>query len=229
MTRQPNIAIDGPAGSGKSTVARKVASMMGLIYVDTGAMYRAVTYLAVKSGLDLDNQRALVEFTRCLKFSLVRMIRDDTLQLWCNGKNVTPYLRHPDITSRVSRVAAVPGVRSHLVSCQRGFARAGGVVMEGRDIGTVVLPQADYKFFLTASIDVRLLRREQELVASGLVVDRQLLKQQMVLRDEMDRNREVGPLRVAPDARVIDCSEMTADEVACQIVDICGGGSACAV
>lgn len=218
MSRPLNIAIDGPAGSGKSTVAREVARRLGFLYVDTGAMYRAVTYLALKSFIDLDEEAELVAFARKLKFSLVSFLKSGEVSLWCNGEDVTPYLRSQDVSRSVAKVAAVPAVRQHLVRCQRLFAQRGGVVMEGRDIGTVVLPDADYKFFLTASLDVRLNRREKELMAQGKSVEREELRKELVFRDEMDRKREMGPLRVAPDATVIDCSDLSIEEVVSTIM-----------
>jgi len=224
MSRTPNIAIDGPAGSGKSTVAREVARRLGFLYVDTGAMYRAVTYLALRSSIDFSDEAALAALARRVKFSLVRYLKSGQMFLWCNGEDVTPYLRSQEVSRQVARVAAVPEVRHHLVKCQRIFAQGGGVVMEGRDIGTVVLPDASYKFFLTASFEVRLARREQELSAQGRPVQRDELRKEFIFRDEMDRKREVGPLKVASDAVVIDCSDLSAEEVVNRIVAICGGG-----
>lgn len=224
MPRMSNIAIDGPAGSGKSTVARELARKLKLLYVDTGAMYRAVTYLALRSGVDSDDEAAVSAFVRGIRFSLVRYQQKGMVDLWCNGENVTPYLREPEVSRQVARVASVPGVRDHLVRCQRLFARGGGVVMEGRDIGTVVLPDSKYKFFLTASLDVRLARREKELVANGRSFTKEELRHEMAFRDEMDLKREVGPLKQAPDAVVIDCTHLTVDQVVSRMLDICGGG-----
>lgn len=219
MSRTPNIAIDGPAGSGKSTVAREVACRLGFLYVDTGAMYRAVTYLALRSSIDFSDEAALAALARSIKFSLVRYLKSGQVFLWCNGEDVTPYLRSQEVSQQVARVAAVPEVRHHLVKCQRLFAQGGGVVMEGRDIGTVVLPDATYKFFLTASLDVRLARREQELMAQGRHVQRDELRKEFIFRDDMDRKRKVGPLKVAPEAVVIDCSDLSVEEVVNRIVN----------
>ena len=162
LSRVPNVAIDGPAGSGKSTVARLVAQKLDFLYVDTGAMYRAITYLALKASVNLDDQDALGSLAETAKFSSVRFCSSGDVALWCNGTDVTPYLRKWDVTREVARVAAVPVVRHCLVRSQRVFARSGGVVMEGRDIGTVVLPDAEFKVFLTADLDTRIERRALE-------------------------------------------------------------------
>jgi cytidylate kinase len=218
-----NIAIDGPAGSGKSTVARKLAQKLGLLYVDTGAMYRAVTYLVLKSGIDPADESAVTAFTQGLRFSLVRFLPKGVVDLWCNGEEVTPYLREPEVSRRVAEIAALRGVREHLVRCQRLFARKGGVVMEGRDIGTVVLPDSEYKFFLTADPDVRLARREKELLADGRHFTKEELRREMNYRDEMDLKREIAPLKPAPDAVVIDCTSLTVEEVVAKMLRICRG------
>ncbi len=224
MPRIPNIAIDGPAGSGKSTVARAVAAKLNFLYVDTGAMYRAVTYLALKAALDFRKETSLAALTRDTNFSLVQHLRSGVIELWCNGEDVSPFLRTREVSQMVAWVAAVPHVRSHLVRCQRRFAKNGGVVMEGRDIGTVVLPDADYKFFLTAALDVRLARREQELNSQVQSFDKEELHREFIFRDEMDLKREAGPLKAAPDAIVIDCTELSVEEVVVKILDVCGGG-----
>ncbi|MGB9791269.1 MAG: (d)CMP kinase [Thermacetogeniaceae bacterium] len=213
MFRPLAIAIDGPAGSGKSTVARRVAHRLGFLYVDTGAMYRAVTYLALRSSVNLDDESELFSFVQKLRFSLVHFLKSGEVFLWCNGEDLTPHLRTREVSRFVSKVAAVPAVRRQLVSFQRFFAQGRGVVMEGRDIGTVVLPDADYKFFLTASLDVRVSRREKELLAQGKSVDREELRRELMFRDEMDCRREVGPLKVAADAMVIDTTSLGVEEV----------------
>ncbi len=220
----PNIAIDGPAGSGKSTVARAVARKLGFLYVDTGAMYRAVAYLALKASIDFHDERSLAALAGETKFSLVHYFKSGAVALWCNGEDVTPFLRMREVSQKVALVAAVPQVRLHLVRYQRRLARNGGVVMEGRDIGTFVLPDADYKFFLTASLEVRLARREQELNCRISPREREELRRELVFRDEMDLKREVGPLKIAPDAIVIDCTELSIGEVVNKILAVCGGG-----
>ncbi len=221
----PNIAIDGPAGSGKSTVAGTVAKKLDYLYVDTGAMYRAETYLALRHGVNLEDAASLGRFAETVKFSIVRYNKDGSTGLWCNGEDLTPYLRLWDVTRSVPLVAAATGVRRQLVRRQRMFARGGGVVMEGRDIGTVVLPEAEFKFFLTADLEVRVRRREAELQCEGRAVDRSELHRQFVFRDEMDRRRTVGPLKIAADAMVIDATGLSVDEIVNKIVAVCKGGS----
>lgn len=224
MPRRANIAIDGPAGSGKSTVARILAQRIGYLYIDTGAMYRAVTFFALRKGINLYDDQELASLAKKMKFSLVRNLHDGTVTLWCDGEDVSPYLREREVSERVSRVAEVAGVREHLVKYQRNFARVGGVVMEGRDIGTVVLPDAEYKFFLTASIDVRVERRRKELEAAKKTIASEELYREMTYRDEMDSKREIDPLVIPSDAVVIDSTTMTIEQVIEKIIEICGGG-----
>lgn len=224
MPRRANIAIDGPAGSGKSTVARILAQRIGYLYIDTGAMYRAVTFFALRKGINLYDDQELASLAKKMKFSLVCNLHDGTVTLWCDGEDVSPYLREREVSERVSRVAEVAGVREHLVKYQRNFARVGGVVMEGRDIGTVVLPDAEYKFFLTASIDVRVERRRKELEAAKKTIASEELYREMTYRDEMDSKREIGPLVIPSDAVVIDSTTMTIEQVIEKIIEICGGG-----
>jgi cytidylate kinase len=224
VPRRANIAIDGPAGSGKSTVARILAQRIGYLYIDTGAMYRAVTFFALRKGINLYDDQELASLAKKMKFSLVRNLHDGTVTLWCDGEDVSPYLREREVSERVSRVAEVAGVREHLVKYQRNFARVGGVVMEGRDIGTVVLPDAEYKFFLTASIDVRVERRRKELEAAKKTIASEELYREMTYRDEMDSKREIDPLVIPSDAVVIDSTTMTIEQVIEKIIEICGGG-----
>jgi len=224
VPRKPNIAIDGPAGSGKSSAARMLAQRIGYLYIDTGAMYRAVTFFALRKGINLNDDQELASLAKKMKFSLVRNFHDGTVTLWCDGEDVSPYLREREVSENVSRVAEVAGVREHLVEHQRNFARIGGVIMEGRDIGTVVLPDAEYKFFLTASIDVRVERRRKELEAANKSITREELYREMTYRDEMDSKREIGPLVIPSDAVVIDSTNMTLEQVIEKIIEICGGG-----
>ena len=187
-------------------------------------MYRAVTFFALRKGINLNDDQELASLAKKMKFSLVRNFHDGTVTLWCDGEDVSPYLREREVSENVSRVAEVAGVREHLVEHQRNFARIGGVIMEGRDIGTVVLPDAEYKFFLTASIDVRVERRRKELEAANKSITREELYREMTYRDEMDSKREIGPLVIPSDAVVIDSTNMTLEQVIEKIIEICGGG-----
>jgi cytidylate kinase len=224
VSKLPKIAIDGPAGSGKSTVAKIVAKKLDFFYIDTGAMYRAVTYMALRDSVDLDDPEALAGMVGKLKFSYVYYTKTGEVNIWCNGENVTPYIRTKEVSQQVAKVAAVPQVREHLVNYQRLLARCGGVVMEGRDIGTAVLPDAEYKFFLTAAPEVRLERRERELRQKGVQVNREELLREIVFRDQMDLQREMNPLKIASDAVVIDCTSLSVEEVVAKIMAICEGG-----
>ncbi len=212
MAANPNIAIDGPAGSGKSTVARMVAKELGFTYVDTGAMYRAVTLKALQEGTDLNDREALVQVARSASIELVPG-EDSMLKVLLNGADVTRAIRGPEVSGSVSLVARVPAVRNHLVELQRSMARQGGVVMEGRDIGTVVLPDARFKIFLTASPGERARRRRGELMEKGANVDLRQVEEEILARDRIDTRRETAPLRPALDAEVIDSSTYTAEQV----------------
>jgi cytidylate kinase len=209
MAKRLIVAIDGPAGAGKSTLARRVAERMGAVYIDTGAMYRAVALWAVRQGAPLDDpqqmevlaQHARIEFLAGAKTVLL------------NGEDVTAAIREPAIASAASQVAALPGVRRAMVAQQREIAAQSSVVMEGRDIGTVVFPDAQVKIYLDASAEVRTARRLQELTAKGLPADPDELRRQMEERDARDRNREASPLLQAADATYLDSSTLTPSEV----------------
>ncbi len=220
------IAIDGPAGAGKSTVARKVAQELGLIYVDTGAMYRAITWKALENQLNLADEEKLTQLAR--EASLELKLTQGKVDIWLDGHRITEIIRSPQVTAHVSEVARIPGVRAALVEKQRLIAQNNGVVMDGRDIGTKVLPHADLKIYLTASIAERARRRYGELVRSGYQVDIKQLEEEIRLRDEADSNRTHSPLRPASDAIIIDSSGLSIEEVVEKILDLCrtkvGGG-----
>ena len=208
--RQLIIAIDGPAGSGKSTTARIVAERLGLLHIDTGAMYRAVTLKVLEAGLKLDDQDAIA---RLLKSTEVELRQVGTVRrVILDGKDVTDRIRDPDVTRAVSAVSRVRRVREAMVRQQRALGAVSGVVLDGRDIGTVVFPDADLKIFLVASLDKRAERRRTELLESGMDAPLGTLKQEIERRDDLDSSREESPLRRAPDAIDVDTSNLTIDE-----------------
>lgn len=218
MEKKICIAIDGPAGAGKSTVARMVAARLGYRYLDTGAMYRALTWQALQEDLDFSDEPALVELARTADIQIVPTA-DGSPQVLVNGQDVTVPIRSQQVSRQVSLLARIPGVRREMVQRQRRLAAGGGVVMEGRDIGTRVLPHAELKIYLTASPRVRAARRAAELAARGEEVDVNRLEEEISRRDVMDAGREVDPLRPAPDALYLDCSRMNIDEVVEFILD----------
>jgi CMP/dCMP kinase len=206
------IAIDGPVGSGKSTVARLVADRMGYVYVDTGAMYRAIALKALRRGISLDAASELEALARDTRIDL--RAQDGVQQVYLDGENVTAAIRSPQVSQASSKVAVVGGVRHMLVAEQRRAGQHGGVVMEGRDIGSVVFPDADLKIFLTASPEVRAERRWKEHQQKGDVIDLARTLQEIHERDRRDRERAASPLVCAPDAIVVDSSAMDPEEVA---------------
>jgi len=208
------IAIDGPAGSGKSTTARLVAKALNYIYIDTGAMYRAVTLYWIKSGKDLSEQ-VVDELLPNIALSLQQGASGQIVLL--NGENVTNLLRTPEINQFVSPISAMRNVREKMVSEQRRIGKEGGVVMDGRDIGTVVFPDAELKIFLIASIEERAHRRLLELEAQGIATNYDEIYNAIAKRDEYDSTRALSPLKKAPDAIELDTTNLTiADQ--CEIV-----------
>lgn len=205
------VAIDGPSGAGKSSVTKALAERLGYIHIDTGAMFRVVALIAMRSGIDPDDHDALAAL--CADLSIDFDISEGVCHVLANGEDVSTAIRSPEISLFTSRVAAVPAVRSHLLSLQRRMGESGGVVLEGRDIGTVVFPDADVKFFLTASAAERGRRRFAELQAKGLEVTLEQTVAEVVQRDEQDLRREYAPLSQAVDAVQIDSTELSAEEV----------------
>jgi cytidylate kinase len=212
MSKRISITIDGPAGAGKSTVARKLAEHLGFTYIDTGAMYRAVTYKALREGVDLKDEEALSRVAAAFRFE-VAADKDGIPRVYLDGEEVTEEIRSPAVSRNVSLVARVGGVRKEMVRRQREMARNGNVVMEGRDAGTVILPEAEFKFFLTASREERARRRQAELREKGLEVSLEQMAAEIEERDRIDSTREVSPLHPAHDAQIIDCSQLSAEEV----------------
>lgn len=212
MTRSTVVAIDGPAGTGKSTVARGLATALGARYLDTGAMYRIVTLSVLRRGVDLDDAAAIGAAVGDVELSVGHDPAADRSYL--GGEDVSAEIRGDAVTKAVSAVSAVPEVRRRLVALQRALADGPGrVVVEGRDIGTVVLPDADVKIFLTASAEERARRRNDQNVAAGLPDDYAGVLADVQRRDHLDSTRAVSPLRAADDAVVVDTSDMTQDEV----------------
>jgi len=208
------IAIDGPAGVGKTTTARALADALGFLYVDTGAMYRALAVHAGHAGVSVDDGDASAALARRTEVAL-RPGRGRVIRVLVNGKDVTPAIRSPRASDGASRISIHPGVRTCLVAWQRALARRRSVVMEGRDIGTVVLPEAEAKLFLTASAEERARRRYQEILARGENPSFEAVLREIAERDRRDQGRETSPLRPAADAVVIDCTALSlADQVA---------------
>ncbi len=216
--KQLIIAIDGPASSGKSTVAKRIADQLNLIYVDSGAMYRTITYVAIKEHIDLTDEKKIVNALERVSIEFERT--EEGQSVFCNNKEVTDDIRQNDVTNAVSIVAAHPLVREVLVDRQRKIAMKQNVIMDGRDIGTVVLPDASVKIFLVASVDERAERRYKENRQKGIKSDLTKLKQEISERDYKDSTRKVSPLRKADDAFEIDTTALSIDEVAEKIKKI---------
>lgn len=201
------MTIDGPAGAGKSTVARRLAERLGFLYLDTGAMYRALAYKALEHSVDPGSEGDVLAL---LMNSVIELVPDGVL---LDGEFLGPRIRSPEVDRAVSRVAQLPKVRLELVARQRAISEARDVVMDGRDTGTFVLPGADVKFFLTASLEERVARRRAEMQGRGFAVDPRALEAEMLERDRLDQERTVGPLAAAPDAMVVDTTGMEIEDV----------------
>lgn len=215
------IAIDGPAGAGKSTVAQKVAKTLGYVYIDTGAMYRSITWKALHEGVDFADHEAIAEIARLTTIALIPPADLTGKQhVLVDGLDVTAEIRLPEVSQRVSGVASLPAVREVLTAQQQAMGAAGGVVMDGRDIGTVVFPDAEAKIFLTASTTERARRRWAELMSQGIHVPFDELERDILARDVADSQRAVAPLRVADDAVMLDSDERTPDVVVQMILAI---------
>ncbi|MBI1390398.1 MAG: (d)CMP kinase [bacterium] len=209
--RKPIIAIDGPVGVGKSSVAASLAERLGLVYIDTGAMYRCVTLMAQRAGLSLDDAEAVAELAQRIGIHFER--RDGGLRVICEGEDVSEAIRAPEVSRGTSPVADNPAVRERMVALQQEMGRAGGVVMEGRDIGTVVFPNAEIKIYLDADPKIRAERRHRQLIANGKPSDFEKTYNDLMERDRRDAVRPVGALRVADGAIVVDSSHLSESEV----------------
>ena len=218
---QPIVAIDGPAGAGKSTVTRRLAHKLDLLYLDTGAMYRAVTWLAMESGIDIDDEEAIAALITDLDLKLTSPNGADLPTLvHVNGQEVTNDIRTPEVTANVSAIAAQSAVRAKLVEMQQQWGKEGGLIAEGRDIGTNVFPDAELKIFLTASAAERARRRWQDLQNQGRDIDIKQLEQDIQQRDEKDSNRAIAPLKKADDAIELITDDLTIDEVIDKIIEL---------
>ena len=214
-----NVAIDGPAGAGKSTIAKLVAKEKGYIYVDTGAMYRGLAIHFIKKGIKAEDIKGIVEACKDAEVSIV--YENDVQQIYLNGENVTAMLRTEEVGNMASKTSAIPAVREKLLELQRTLAREKNVIMDGRDIGTNILPNADVKIYLTASVETRATRRYKELLEKGENCVYEEIAQDIKERDERDMNREIAPLKQAEDAILVDSSELTIDEVVKTICSYC--------
>ncbi len=214
-----NVAIDGPAGAGKSTIARAVAGRLGLIYVDTGAMYRAITVFLLRKHVDLSDEKAVA--AQCNEADITIRYQGNQQVVILNGENVNPFLRTEEVSRLTSVVSAQSAVREKLRSLQIRLAAESDCIMDGRDIGTCVLPHADVKIYLTASSAVRAKRRYEEQAARGIVCDLKQIQADIEERDYRDMHREVAPLVQASDAVLVDTSEMTIEEVTEHIISLC--------
>lgn len=220
QARKPIIAIDGPAGAGKSTVTRQVAQQLGLLYLDTGAMYRAVTWLALHAGVPIEDEPSLTELVSHCDIDLAPGEEDCTSHVWVNGQEVTQDIRTPEVTAQVSAVSAQPEVRRYLLAQQQRYGDHGGLVAEGRDIGTTVFPDAELKIFLTASVEERARRRCEDLTRMGRDADLATLAREIADRDHHDSSRTASPLLKAEDAIEVVTDGLTIDEVVQRIVSL---------
>lgn len=215
------IALDGPAGAGKSTIAKQLASKLGYVYIDTGAMYRAVTLSALEAEVDLEDGAELGKLVKTLAIRLTP--GENGQRVFIGEREVTEAIRSSEVTNNVSFVARQKQVRDALVALQRSMASEGGVVMDGRDIGTVVLPDAELKVYMDATVEERAGRRHRENIARGMESDLQALQAEIALRDKRDSEREVSPLSQADDAIYLDTTHMTIDEVVDQLNALVNG------
>jgi cytidylate kinase len=212
------IAIDGPAASGKSTTARRVAQLLGYTYIDSGAMYRALTYYVILERIDINNEDQIIALARKLDIQMIN--RDGNLRTLVNGRDITAEIRLPQVDEIISKISAYREVRAILVEKQRRIAATGGIVMDGRDIGTVVLPDAEIKIFMQADLKTRAIRRYEELIARGLNLDLQDIEKDIRQRDRLDCSRSIGPLKAAANAHLIDTSHLSIAQQVEQVLEI---------
>ena len=221
MKKKLIITIDGPAGAGKSTVSKALAKQLSYIYLDTGALYRAFAYKVLKEGLLPCDKKRLADV--CSRIEIYLENINGNLNVFVDGKNVTKRIRSEEVGLAASTVSAVPAVRERLLSIQRDVGEKGGVVAEGRDMGTVVFPYADYKFYLDADVEERIRRRYGELLMRGKSADCKAIAADLVARDRQDRERDVAPLRASVDAIIVDCTRMSVSEVVDRMTSVIAG------
>lgn len=214
-----NIAVDGPAGAGKSTIAKAVAKELNIIYVDTGAMYRGMGLYILRQGINPEDEQAVV--AHCDEADITLKYEDGMQVVYLNGENVNAYIRTEEVGAATSRVSGLPPVRRRITALQKELADREDCIMDGRDIGTCVLPNADVKIYLTASSAVRAKRRYDELTARGQACDLAQIQADMEERDYRDMHREISPLRQAEDAVLVDSSDMTPQQVIERILELC--------
>ena len=213
-----NIAIDGPAGAGKSTIAKKLAEKLGFVYIDTGAMYRAMAYYYMTKGIDIDDKEAVIAEFDNINIELKYI--DGVQHIYLNKEDVSSLIRTAEVGENASKVSAIAEVRKKLVALQQEIARSINVVMDGRDIASVVLPDADLKIYLTASVEVRAQRRYKERIEKGEDADIAAIEEEIRQRDYRDMHRDASPLVCVPEAVVVDTSYMSIDEVLEHIISL---------
>ena len=218
MKKSLLITIDGPAGAGKSTVSRLLANKLSYTYLDTGALYRALAYRCIQEGLSATDEGGIANL--CQRTGIVLQNKEGFLKVLADGEDVTDKIRTESISLQASAISAMPPVRAALLSIQREAGKAGGVVAEGRDMGTIVFPEADFKFFLEAGMNERIKRRHRELVIRGDAVQYQNVKRDLMMRDRQDREREIAPLKVPEGAFIVDSTHVPAEGVVETILSV---------
>ena len=216
-----SIAIDGPAGAGKSTIAKKLAQLLQCVYVDTGAMYRSVGYYCLKHHIDMNEEEAIKAHLPKMDIGLKHM--PEGQQIYLNGENISQKIRTPEVAAAASKVAVYAAVRTAMVERQQKMAESISIIMDGRDIGTVVLPKATLKIFLTASVEERAMRRYKENIEKGIACELESLKNEIIVRDQQDTQREISPLRKAEDAIELDTTSLSIDEIVDEITSLLKG------
>ncbi|MEE1312551.1 MAG: (d)CMP kinase [Lachnospiraceae bacterium] len=206
-----SIAIDGPAGAGKSTIAKRIAKELSFVYVDTGAMYRAIALYFLRKGILPEQTEEIA--AKCSDIHVTIEYQNGEQQVLLNGENVNGFIRNEEVGNMASKTSSIPAVRAALLDLQRNMAKTADILMDGRDIGTNVLPYADLKIYLTASSKVRAKRRYDELTAKGIECNLRKIEEDIITRDHQDMNRTIAPLKKAEDAVLVDSSEMTIDQV----------------